>query len=81
MAGIRKTPAQLQAQCDAWNKLHGIGTLIAYEDIRGEGRRIGASPPPRRKCLVATRQSFGWKGRVVALASIIAWLWRCKRHT
>lgn len=37
MAGIRKTPAQLQAQCDAWNKLHGIGRLIAYEEIRGGG--------------------------------------------
>ncbi|MGK4660997.1 hypothetical protein, partial [Pseudomonas aeruginosa] len=37
MANTRKTPVQLQAQCDAWNKLHGIGTLIAYEDIRGEG--------------------------------------------
>jgi len=37
MAIKRKTTAQLQAQCDAWNELHGIGTLIAYEEIRGEG--------------------------------------------
>lgn len=33
----RKTPAQLQAQCDAWNKAHPEGTLIAFENIRGQG--------------------------------------------
>lgn len=37
MATKRKTPAQLEFQCEAWNKQHRIGTLIAYEDIRGGG--------------------------------------------
>ncbi|MCC9290078.1 hypothetical protein [Pseudomonas aeruginosa] len=37
MANKRKTPAQLQAQCEAWNKLHGIATQIAYEEVRREG--------------------------------------------
>lgn len=33
----RKTPAQLQAQCDAWNAAHPQGTEISYESIVGEG--------------------------------------------
>jgi len=33
----RKTPEQLQAQCDAWNARHPEGTQIAFENIRGQG--------------------------------------------
>jgi hypothetical protein len=33
----RKTEAQLQAQCDAWNAAHPEGTLVAFEEVRGEG--------------------------------------------
>lgn len=33
----RKTPAQLQKACDAWNAKHPVGTLVSYEEIKGEG--------------------------------------------
>lgn len=33
----RKTPAQLQAQCDKWNAVNPVGTAIAFENIRGQG--------------------------------------------
>lgn len=33
----RPTAAQLQAQCDAWNARHPLGTQIVFENIRGEG--------------------------------------------
>lgn len=36
-APVRKTVAQLQAQCDRWNDKHPIGTMVAFEFIRGEG--------------------------------------------
>jgi hypothetical protein len=33
----RPNPAQLQAQCDAWNAKHPVGTLVSFENIKGEG--------------------------------------------
>ncbi|MCK2122087.1 hypothetical protein [Pseudomonas sp. PNPG3] len=33
----RKSPAQLQAQCEAWNKANPVGTLVSFEEIRGCG--------------------------------------------
>lgn len=33
----RKSASQLQAQCDAWNRAHSVGTLVSFEEIRGRG--------------------------------------------
>lgn len=33
----RKTPAELQVQCDKWNAVNPVGTAIAFENIRGRG--------------------------------------------
>lgn len=33
----RKSTAQLQAQCDTWNKANPVGTLVSFEEIRGRG--------------------------------------------
>lgn len=42
-----KTEAQLQAQCDAWNKAHAVGTVVSFENIVGEGEtHRGASTTP-----------------------------------
>jgi hypothetical protein len=39
MTAKRKIPtaAQLQAQCDRWNRNHPEGTTVVYEDIIGDG--------------------------------------------
>lgn len=33
----RKTPAQLQTQCNQWNAANPPGTLVSFEEIRGDG--------------------------------------------
>lgn len=33
----RKTAAQLQQQCDAWNAKHPEGTIVVFEEVKGEG--------------------------------------------
>jgi hypothetical protein len=32
----RKTPAELQKQCDIWNRACPIGTLVQYHPVIGE---------------------------------------------
>ncbi|MDF2792347.1 MAG: hypothetical protein K0S85_100 [Pseudomonas orientalis] len=33
----RPSPAQLQKHCDTWNAANPVGTIVAYEEIRGGG--------------------------------------------
>ncbi|MGE8046019.1 hypothetical protein ACQKO6_17685 [Pseudomonas monteilii] len=33
----RKTPAELQIQCDQWNAANPPGTLVSFEEILGDG--------------------------------------------
>lgn len=43
----RKTEAQLQSQCDAWNEKHAEGVLVSYESVVGEGEtHLGKSISP-----------------------------------
>lgn len=56
----RKTPAQLEAQADAWNAQHDIGTEVDYSEIIGGGVTLRA----------ATRS----EAQVLSGHSVVVWL-------